>query len=121
LDDVIGGEFAVNGLSFAGSALGGDQNFEALRFDLEFCLDARGLAGSDVHCLRKGVESHIGNRDSVTSRLKVVDEKLAQSVRNNGHTLGLNRNLGPNQCGARTIRDASSDGAFPRLSVRGWN
>src|SRR4029077_498084 len=97
LDDVIGGKFAVDGLGFAGGAFGGDQNFEALRFDLEFCLDAPGLACSDVYCLLEGVESEIGNRDGVASGLEVVDEKLAQSVRNSGHALGLNRNLGSNQ------------------------
>ena len=121
LDDVIRGALAVDGLGFAGGTLRGDQNFKVLRLHAEFCLDVRGLAGSDIHRLREGLEPNVGDRDGVASRLKVIYEELTASVGNDAHTLGLHRNLSANQRATRTIGNVSGDRTLPRLRLAGWN
>src|SRR5258708_24543567 len=55
LNDVVGGDLAVDGLGFAGSALGSNGNLEGLRLNLELRVRVRGLTGSCGGSVPRGV------------------------------------------------------------------
>ena len=100
LYDVIGGDLAVDGLGFAGGALGGDQDFKAHRLHFELGINTRGPASGDIQCLRKGFETDVRDGHRITSRIKIIYEELTTTVRRDVDTAGLDDSLSANQCAA---------------------